>query len=83
MKTANRILAETGPQLVDARELAGRLGVSLATLWTWNATGKLPKALRPSARVVRWNLREIEQWLAAGTPPRDQWEAQRGRRAAV
>lgn len=60
-------------------ELAAFLGVSRATVCRMNASGKLPRPIRFN-RAVRWDCWTIEEWLAAGCPPRDKWEAmQQGR----
>lgn len=55
-----------------AKELAVFLGISKATVCRLNATGKIP-------RPVRWDRWTIEEWLAAGAPPRDKWEAMQAR----
>lgn len=61
------------PALVDARELARMLSVSLATIRRMDAGGRLPKPLHLSAGCVRWRTREIELWIAAGCPRRGDW----------
>jgi predicted DNA-binding transcriptional regulator AlpA len=67
--------------LIRAGRLWQLLDISAATGWRWHAIGRL---LRPinfggSGRTtLRWRLAEVEEWIAAGCPPRDQWEAMRG-----
>ncbi|NLE38405.1 MAG: hypothetical protein GX621_10310 [Pirellulaceae bacterium] len=34
--------------------------------------GKLPSPVRVG-RGLRWRVSEIDAWLAAGCPPRDEW----------
>ncbi len=57
----------------DAVELAEFLGVSRATVCRMNSSGKLPLPVRFN-RAVRWDQWIIQEWIAAGAPPRDQWE---------
>lgn len=61
--------------LVDARELARMLSVSVRTIRTWDAMGRLPKPIRPGGgHCVRWAMRSIEAWVAAGAPNRQVFE---------
>lgn len=64
---------------LSPEELARSLGISRAHVFRLNSTGKLPKPVR-FGRSVRWPVREIEAWLAAGCPCREEWED--ARRAA-
>ena len=67
----------TAPLLIDARALAQLLRVSLRTVWSWNALGRLPPPLHLSKGTVRWRLDEVRQWLDAGAPCREEWAARR------
>lgn len=58
---------------VDAARLARLLGISLSHVRRLDAAGQLPRPLK-IGRCVRWPVRTIEQWLAAGTPNREAWE---------
>ncbi len=60
--------------VVDARRLSVMLCAGIRTVRTWDAAGKLPKAVRIGGRVV-WRVDEIRAWLAAGAPDRKTWEA--------
>jgi excisionase family DNA binding protein len=53
--------------LLTAREVADRMGISLRTLWRWTATGEFPAPVRwgRSGRVVRWKVTDIEQFVQA------------------
>lgn len=62
---------------VSAKQLATMLGLSLRTIRTMDAAGKLPRPVKLGARSVRWRVRDIDDWLAAGCPGRAQWEAVR------
>jgi len=64
------------PLVVDAKLLARLLTCSVRTVRTLDTLGKLPKALRIGGRVV-WRVSEIREWLAAGAPDRDTWEARK------
>lgn len=58
-------------------ELAKLLRVSRRHIYTLDQSGKLPRPVR-LGHAPRWVRSEIESWLAAGAPPREQWEAARG-----
>lgn len=58
---------------LTAEEIAELLGISRAHLWRLNSSGRLPRPIR-FGRAVRWHRSTIEEWLAAGAPPRDRWE---------
>lgn len=55
----------TDSLLIDARELARLLSVSLATLHRMKAAGKLPRELALSRGSVRWRRETVERWLSA------------------
>jgi predicted DNA-binding transcriptional regulator AlpA len=71
--------ATTSPLVVDARQLAPLLCISLRTVRAWDAAGKLPSPVRIGGRVV-WRLDEIRAWLDAGAPDRQTWAARRAAR---
>lgn len=58
---------------LSPEELAASLGISRAHIFRLHSAGKLPKPVR-LGRSVRWPVREIESWLAAGCPCREKWE---------
>lgn len=62
------------PIVADAKRLKGLLGVGLRTVRTWDAGGKLPKSLKIGGKTV-WLVSEIRDWLAAGAPDRETWQA--------
>lgn len=68
-----------GPLLFDRKALARALGVSVRHLAGLRSRGALPAPVRLGA-AVRWDVREIGAWIAAGCPARDRWEALRGAR---
>ncbi len=65
--------------LLSATNLADLLQVSKRTLWRLRSAGKLPRPVQLGGS-VRWNADEIRQWIAAGCPNLQQWEATRGTR---
>jgi predicted DNA-binding transcriptional regulator AlpA len=68
--------ADLAPLVVDAARLAPLLTVSVRTVRTWDAAGKLPAPVRIGGRVV-WRFDEIRAWLDAGAPDRSTWEARK------
>ena len=72
--------AAIAPLCTDAAGVAQMLDVSLRTVRRLDDAGRLPAAL-PLGRSKRWAIGEIEDWIAAGSPPRRQWTAMRRRSA--
>lgn len=64
----------TQPLAVSARQLAAMLDLSVRTIRTMDAAGKLPRGIR-LGRSVRWSCDELRGWLAAGAPDRATWNA--------
>ena len=58
---------------VNARQAAKMLNVSVRQVWRLCNTGKLPKPIR-LGHCVRWRKAELEAFVAAGCPTREQWE---------
>ena len=59
---------------LPANEVAEMLNVSVRHVLALNASGRLPRPVR-LGRSVRWLADELRDWLDAGAPPRDKWEA--------
>ena len=51
-------------ELLTARELAGKLSISLSTFWKMVARGDLPTPIRFTSRLVRWRIIDIRDHLA-------------------
>ena len=66
--------------LVDAAEAARLCGVSRATWFSWQASGRIPPPALRAGRVVRWGRLELERWVAARCPAADRWAAVKGAR---
>jgi predicted DNA-binding transcriptional regulator AlpA len=60
-----------------AADLAKLLDISERHLWALHSSARIPRPFR-LGRAVRWNLAEIQAWLDAGSPSRDQWEKTKG-----
>jgi excisionase family DNA binding protein len=71
-----------GPLLVDARELARLLDVSVATIWRLKAAGQLPRPVKLGSS-TRWRRDEVENWIRAGCPALKTWEARQALRSAA
>lgn len=54
-------------RLLEAREVAGLLGVGVRTLWRLVAAGKVPQPVRYSRKVVRWRGSELNRHLEDGS----------------
>ncbi len=67
---------ESGRLALPAADVAKLLGISQRHLHTLNASGRLPRPIR-LGRSVRWRADELRDWLDAGCPARDRWEAMR------
>ena len=50
-------------RLLTARELAGLLGVTPATVLRWTRTGDLPAIRLPSGQ-IRYRQDELDEWIA-------------------
>jgi predicted DNA-binding transcriptional regulator AlpA len=60
--------------LVPARQAAAMCSKSLRTWRTWDAAGRIPRPVR-IGRSTLWRIQELRDWVAAGCPRRDEWEA--------
>jgi predicted DNA-binding transcriptional regulator AlpA len=75
------------PAIIPDRPLATAkpwvvCGVSRAQWYKLSNSGRTPLPVRLGTRRPVYLLSELEAWLQAGAPPRDQWERQKreGRR---
>lgn len=73
----NDLQQEATALAVDARRLARLLGLSLRTIRSMDAAGKIPLPVKLNGHSVRWVVSEIQEWLAAGAPDRSTWEEMR------
>lgn len=61
------------PLLVSASDVADILGIGKTLLWEMNSAGRLPRPIKLKRKTL-WKLSELERWVEADCPPRDQWE---------
>ena len=61
------------PRLVGHREVAAMAGVSERTWRRLVAAERTPAPIRLGKRVL-WRIEEIDAWLRAGCPQREEWE---------
>jgi predicted DNA-binding transcriptional regulator AlpA len=54
--------------LVDVKEVARLIGASPRHVYRLSDMGRMPTLVR-IGQCVRWNVREIKDWVAAGCPP--------------
>ena len=62
------------PLLIPARIACSMCSKSLRTWRTWDAGGRIPRPVR-IGRSTLWRTDELREWIAAGCPCREQWEA--------
>ncbi len=65
--------ANVTPLVADAKGLSAMGFGSTRHVQRMDSAGKLPKAIRLGNRKV-WSLEELRVWIAAGAPPRAEWE---------
>lgn len=64
-------------KLLTAQALGEMLSLSKRQIFRLNSSGKIPRPVRIGGS-VRWARSTIEQWLDAGTPDRQVFEAMKG-----
>lgn len=50
-------------RLLSAKQVAAAIGGSEPTVWRKDADGTLPKSIKLSAGMTRWDADEIEAWI--------------------
>lgn len=65
----------TATATIDLKGLAALAGIGLSTAERWKVMDRLPQHFHPAgSRLVRFHRQEVLDWIAAGCPPRDEWE---------
>ena len=65
------------PILLDARSAAAALGVGRTLFYQLDACGRIgPRPVKLGKRSL-WARAELEDWVAAGCPPREEWLRQK------
>lgn len=62
------------PLLITAKQCAATCGKSVRTWRSWDAAGLIPRPVR-IGRSTLWRANEIQDWITAGCPCRQEWEA--------
>jgi predicted DNA-binding transcriptional regulator AlpA len=70
MTTATTPERATGRKLGDVRAIAAKLDCSPRHVYRLADAGRMPSPLR-LASLVRWDLEEIDRWIADGCRPVD------------
>ncbi len=60
--------------LVTAKQAAAMCGKSLRTWRSWDSAGWIPRPVR-IGRSTLWRADELREWVVAGCPRRQEWEA--------
>lgn len=60
--------------LLTPTQMCQLLHISRATLTLWVNSGRTPAPLRPTMRHTLFRRSEVEAWIRAGMPPRQEWE---------
>jgi len=68
------------PLLLTARQATKLCGKSLRTWRSWDAAGLIPQPIR-IRRCTLWRAGELQAWIAAGCPRREEWDADRRKSA--
>ena len=71
VETSNPAAVE--PLAVGAQQLGKPLSLSKRTIHRPDSSGHFPRAVR-MGRAKRWLVDEIQEWLRAGAPSREDWE---------
>ena len=61
-------------ELLNVKDLARLLRMSVRTVWRLRSAGRLPKPVR-IGKSVRWSPETIEAWIDLGCPDRAAFEA--------
>ena len=67
----------SGPLLLTANDLAEMLQISERQIWRMRDTGRLPVPIELGPKNIRWPREEILDWIDAGCPKRQVWEARK------
>lgn len=59
--------------LLSAHEMMRLLDIARSTLYLWDQEGRIPRPVKIGSRVY-WRRDEMNQWVAAGCPPREKWQ---------
>ena len=68
---------EAAPPTVLMRidEVAAWFGVTTKTWRAWDQKGRCPMSVRMGTRAIYWRRDELQEWIEAGLPDREAWNA--------
>jgi predicted DNA-binding transcriptional regulator AlpA len=64
MMTTTKI-ETAAPELLTSQQVAGRLAMSVRTLWRLVAVGKFPPPVRYNRKLVRWKSADVTRYIDA------------------
>ena len=67
-------MSEETTLLLRAADAAKICGVSVVTWWRWDSAGRIPQGLKVGGARL-WRRAELTDWIQAGSPKREQWQA--------
>lgn len=68
--------AHVDKKLLTVNDVSELLSISARQVWNLLSTGRLPWPIR-LGRSVRWRRDEVTEWMEAGCPPHERWNAAR------
>lgn len=77
--TTARTSTDSNAILLTALDVAGRLRISRSTWFALVRDGHAPRPIYMTPRCPRWIRTDIEAWIEAGKPHREDWERSRSR----
>lgn len=77
-KRQNAERCDSAQLIVGAKHVAIMLGISLRTVRSMDASGKLPLPVRIGG-LVSWRKQELIDWVEAGCPDRETWNTRRAK----
>ena len=70
-------MCDFGPEGLRAPDAARFVGIGRSTWLRLAASGRVPPGVR-IGRARVWSRSELADWIAAGAPTSDRWDAMRG-----
>jgi predicted DNA-binding transcriptional regulator AlpA len=58
-------MAPATPRLLTIQQVAKRFGVSVRTIWRWEAAKRIPRGVRLTSATVRWWEDDIERHVSS------------------
>jgi predicted DNA-binding transcriptional regulator AlpA len=77
MSKTNHTPSGAAPLLVTANQAASMCGRSVRTWRAWDSSGRIPSPIRIGSSTL-WRAAELQAWVEAGCPSREEWESLQG-----